>query len=109
MADGPHITFGRNIRKHREAKGLSATEAAREMKVARTALSRWENGHELPRGKSMFKLRNHLGMPLETNEDIQLSTQLELPFDRPTTLELKVTRKTQDVVQLELRLRTQAN
>jgi hypothetical protein len=75
-------------------------------------MSRWEHGHEMPRGNNMIKLRDHLQMPIGTDEVaqetsgwVEVGYQLVLPFDQPTNLELRVTRKTQDVVQLEVRLK----
>lgn len=60
----------------------------------------------------MIKLRDHLHMPIgtdeaaqETNRWLEVGYQLVLPFDRPANFELKVTRKTQDVVQLEIRMK----
>ena len=112
MANGPYINFGRRITTHRERVGWSVSEAARQMKVPRTSLSRWEHGHEMPRGENMIKLRDHLVLPIGTDEDAQgnsrlleVGYQLILPFDQPANFELKVTRKSQEVVQLELRLK----
>jgi hypothetical protein len=66
----------------------------------------------MPCGENMIKLRDHLLMPIgtdevaqETNRTLEVGYQLVLPFDQPANFELKVTRKTQDVVQLELRLK----
>ena len=116
MANGTHIDFGRRITAHRQRIRWSVSEAARQMKVPRTSLSRWEHGHEMPRGENMIKLRDYLRMPIGTEEaaqeirgSVEIGYQLALPFDQPTNFELKVTRKTQDVVQLELRLRGMAS
>jgi hypothetical protein len=84
------------------------------MDVQRTSLSRWENGHEMPRGENMTKLHDHLGMPIGTDEDgdsQELSQeqasgpgyQLTLPFDQPIDLELRLTRKEMDFVRLRFR------
>jgi transcriptional regulator with XRE-family HTH domain len=112
MADGPHILFGRKITTQRRHLRLNQSQAARLMDVARTALNRWENGHELPSGESMIKLRDHLHLPIGTDEKVEGPTglmeaacQLALPFDRATNFELKVTRKSQDIVQLEIRVK----
>ena len=86
------------------------------MKVPRTSLSRWEHGHEMPSGGNMIKLRDHLLMPIGTDEaaealghPLAVGYQFELPFDQPTNFELQVTRKAQDVVQLEFRLKGVGN
>ena len=116
MADGPHIEFGRKITVCRQRREWSLSEAARQMDVPRTSLSRWEHGHEMPRGENMIKLRDHLLMPIGTDEDTQkprglmeVAYQLALPFDQPANFELKVTRKAQDVVQIEFRLKNLAS
>jgi transcriptional regulator with XRE-family HTH domain len=112
MANGPFIGFGKRITAHRQRLGWSVTEAARQMHVPRTSMSRWEHGHEMPRGENMIKLHDHLRMPIGTeeagqitNSSLEVACQLMLPFDQAANLELKVIRKTQDVVQLELRLK----
>jgi transcriptional regulator with XRE-family HTH domain len=112
MADGPFIAFGRRITTHRQQLGWNVTEAARQMQVPRTSMSRWEHGHEMPRGENMIKLHNYLRMPIGadeasqvTNRDLEVACQLILPFDQAANFEIKVIRKTQDVVQLELRLK----
>ena len=63
----------------------------------------------------MVKLRDHLHMPIgtdeapqEANRSLEVGYQLVLPFDQPANLELKVTRKSEDVVQVELRLKALA-
>ncbi len=97
---------------HRRRVGWNQSEAARQMKVPRTSLSRWEHGHEMPRGENMIKLRDHLQMPIGTDEAAQQSNrlleigyQLALPFDRSANFDLKVTRKAPDIVQLEIKLK----
>lgn len=79
------------------------------MMVPRGALSRWEHGHELPTGHNMIKLRDQLNVPIGTDESIggidhPLNTgfQLVLPFDQSANFELRVTRKGQDTIQLEV-------
>ena len=69
-------------------------------------------GTKCPAGENMIKLRDHLHMSIgtdeaaqETNRPLEVGYQLVLPFDQPANFELKVTRKTLGVVQLELRLR----
>lgn len=111
MANGPHIDFGRRITAHRQRIPWSVSEAARQMNVPRSSLSRWEHGHEMPCGENMIKLRDHLHMPIGTEEaareihgPVEVGYQLALPFDQPTNFELRVIRKTQDRVQLELRI-----
>jgi len=112
MADGPHILFGRKITAQRRRLGWNQSEAARQMRVARTALSRWEHGHEWPAGENMIKLRDHLHVQIGTDENaegphgpMEAAFQLALPFDQTADFELRVTRKSQDIVQLEIRVK----
>lgn len=86
------------------------------MGVPRTCLSRWEHGHELPHRNNRLKLLDLLGVPIGPAVDSpreapskQMGYQLALPFDEPVDLELKVTRKTQGSVQLELILKLPAS
>lgn len=62
----------------------------------------------MPSGENMTKLRDHLMMPIGTNDgpDQQIEThQLLLPFDPPMGIEFKVTPKGPKSVQLEIQLK----
>jgi transcriptional regulator with XRE-family HTH domain len=106
--------FGQRIRRYRKKKGWSIKELATVMHVQRTSLSRWENGHEMPCGQNMTKLRDHLQMPIGTSEDAiapidDRTYQFLLPFDPPIDLELKVTPKRPDIVQFQVQLKSAAS
>jgi transcriptional regulator with XRE-family HTH domain len=75
--------FGQRIAKCRKKMGLSQAAAAAMMKVQRTSLSRGENGHEMPSGPAMGKLRDHLRVPIGENDfsPSTAETQMLLPFD----------------------------
>ena len=75
--------FGRRIAKCRRNLGLSQEKAAQIMKIQRTSLSRWENGHEMPCGEAMQKLRDHLNVPIGESDvpPPPVDAQLLLPFD----------------------------
>jgi transcriptional regulator with XRE-family HTH domain len=110
MQAQPPPQFGQRIRRYRKRKGWSQTQAATEMGVQRTSLNRWENGREMPCGANMTKLRDHLDMPIGSNEGREAADdrevhQLLLPFDRSIDFELKVTPKSADAVQFEVRLK----
>jgi len=111
MPDGPSIDFGRRITEHRKRLGWSVSEAARQLKVPRGSLSRWEHGHEMPCAENLIKIHEHLFMPIsaaktaQAPSGVEVGYQLTLPFDHPANLELRVVRKTPGSVQLEFRLK----
>lgn len=100
MPHGPFIDFGQKITRRRQALGLTLTKAAEFLEVKRPMLSRWENGHEIPREKNYQKLLERGLLPREEQGS---SVQLVLPYDQPGTLEVTVRRKTAETVQLEVR------
>jgi transcriptional regulator with XRE-family HTH domain len=109
MQAQPPPEFGQRIRHYRRQKGWSQAQAATEMGVQRTSLNRWEKGREMPCGANMTKLRDHLNMPIGSNEGPEAPDngqvyQLLLPFEQPIDLELRVTPKRADAVQFEVRL-----
>lgn len=113
MADGPSIEFGKRITQYRVLKGWSVSEAARQMSVPRTSLSRWEHGHEMPCGDNMIRLHDHLGMPISSlpsgggasQSPIEVGWQLVLPFDQPANCEIRAIRRGPTSVQIEFRVR----
>jgi transcriptional regulator with XRE-family HTH domain len=111
VADGPYIEFGRSITTRRNLRHWSVSEAARRIGVPRGCLSRWEHGHDMPRGGNRIKLRDHLGVPMaaeatqEPSIQEEAKCQLVLPFDEPANVEITVMRKTQDAVELRVVLK----
>ena len=115
MTKGLYADFGKRIRVQRQLKRWSGAEAARQMKVARTSLSRWEHGHEMPCGNNIKKLYEYLGVTMRTDELSQgvdrseVGYQLVLPFDQPANFELRVSRKSEGSVKLEFVLKDRAS
>lgn len=105
--------FGLRIIRCRKKIGWTQFTAAEKMGVQRTSLSRWENGHEMPSGENMTKLRDVLGVPIGSNEDLDApeptTYQLLLPFDRPIGIELKVAPQRADTVQFQVQLKNLAS
>ena len=109
------LKFGQRITRYRKRRGWSQIQAARVMQVQRTSLNRWEKGHEMPSCENMTKLRDHLQMPIGTNEEAtevlnaqpghQNLYQLALAFDQPIELELRVMPQKADSVQFQVRLK----
>jgi len=105
------VEFGQRIARYRSQRGWTQTRAAEVMGVQRTSLNRWENGKEMPCGENMTKLRDHLKMPIGTEEEPPEPSemhQLALPFEPPLDLEFRVTPKGPDTVQFEVRLKQAA-
>jgi transcriptional regulator with XRE-family HTH domain len=50
-------TYPNSLRKHRKAAGLCQHEVARALGLGTIErISKWENGHSIPRGRSLFQL-----------------------------------------------------
>jgi len=50
-------TYPNSLRKHRKAAGLCQHEVARALGLSSIErISKWENGHSIPRGQSLFQL-----------------------------------------------------
>jgi transcriptional regulator with XRE-family HTH domain len=50
-------TYPNSLRKHRKAAGLCQHEVARALGLSTIErISKWENGHSIPRGRSLFQL-----------------------------------------------------
>jgi transcriptional regulator with XRE-family HTH domain len=50
-------TYPNSLRKHRKAAGLCQHEVARALGLGTIErISKWENGHSIPRGQSLFRL-----------------------------------------------------
>ena len=110
MSDRKSSEFGQRIRDYRRRRGWTQTHAAVVMGVQRTSLNRWEQGREMPSGRNMAKLCDHLRIPIGTSEDVDAPSegrtyQLLLPFDQPLELELKVSPKRADTVQFQVQLK----
>ncbi len=82
------------------------------MGVQRTSLNRWEKGREMPNGVSMTKLRDHLKMPVGTNEDTHgVKTeefadqiyQFTLPFDESISIEVRIGPARADSANVQIR------
>lgn len=102
--------LGARIRKYRKKKRWSQKTAAENMGVQRTSINRWENGRQVPSWSAMTKLRDHLGLPIGSDEDADAtaerrSYQLLLPFDQVIEVHLKVLPKSADAVQFEVQFR----
>lgn len=109
----PNLPLGQRIVHYRKKRGWSQVQAAKTMGVQRTSLSRWENGREVPSGGNMTKLRDHLDLPIGTNEvsreSMENTHQLLLPFDRRIDFELTVTPKEPAAVQFQVRFKNIAS
>jgi transcriptional regulator with XRE-family HTH domain len=60
------ITYPNTLRRHRKASGLRQHEVARALGLnGCERISKWENGHSIPKGKSLFKLAALYHVPLQ--------------------------------------------
>lgn len=59
-------SFGANVRRIREARGLQANELAERMGVSPSVVSQWENDRKgLPETPTLFKIAKALRVPIE--------------------------------------------
>ena len=58
------IVYPNSLRKYRKAAGLRQHEVARALGLSSIErISKWENGHSIPKGKSLFHLAILYGVP----------------------------------------------
>lgn len=62
-------TLGERIRGAREEAGLTQSQVARAIGVLEPAVSRWENGHNVPRLRQRLALAELLRRPVEDFEE----------------------------------------
>ena len=72
--------FGLSIRRLREDRAISQQQLAEEMGVARTYVSKFENGHILPGIEQCVKLANALNMRLSELMEETLEAIIYPPF-----------------------------
>lgn len=73
---------GRDIKRLREARGMTQPELARVLQVGPRTIGNWENGHSVPKNR-MGMLRQFFGVdqaesadPLRTASDVALAAEM---------------------------------
>jgi transcriptional regulator with XRE-family HTH domain len=89
MSEQAALNYGQRIRAHRRKMGHTQENLAERIGVTRPAVNRWEKRGTMPTGKHMDKLVEYLNTdPGSQNE--RHTYQLELPFDQPINIELRI-------------------
>ena len=57
--------IGKNIKKHRQARGMTQDQLAEKLNVTRQAVSSWETGKTQPDIGTLTALAEHLGISME--------------------------------------------
>lgn len=58
--------IGENIKKYREARGMSQSDVARRLGVSRACVSLWEHGESRPKMGNVEALSGVFGVPVST-------------------------------------------
>ena len=80
-----NLKTGSFIREHRKKQGMSQNVLAEKMMVSREAVSKWENGHNLPDVSIMGRLAE----VLDVTVDELLSGEIKEEISDPVTVEKK--------------------
>jgi transcriptional regulator with XRE-family HTH domain len=63
MRTGLYLLWGANLKRYREAKGVTREQMAAEINSTEATLSRWETGIVMPNDERKIEIADYLGVP----------------------------------------------
>ena|SRR5258706_9932558 len=77
--------------------------------VTALTVGNWERGVFEPSSRHLSRVTAAMTQPQSTAERVGIPYQLELPFDQPIELELRITARSADTVRCEVRVISRAS